>query len=76
MSDAKLQSVRVSRSERRAGKGVRLASLKAANDNHPTHRGTRTSLVLGRILIVSVALCGIAVLLAWAGWTAMLLWKA
>ncbi len=75
MSDATLQSVRVSRVERRAGRGFGPAVLKAANDNRPQHPRAGMAGRLGRHLIVAIAVCGVAALLAWSGWTAMLLWK-
>lgn len=75
MSDAKLQSVRVSRVERRTGRGFRPAVFRAANDNRPQNPRARMGATLGRHLISAIAFSGVAALLVWSGWTALLLWR-
>lgn len=58
---------------------VRMPSARdirpPANDNRPPERETRTSLVIGRSLLVLVSLAVTVLVLGWAGWLGHSVWN-
>ncbi|SEG60627.1 hypothetical protein [Bosea lathyri] len=70
-----MQSLRLS-STKALHSDLDVATLRPANDNVPEEKESRTSILLGRVLIV-FAVMGVAVVtFVWVGWFGRMAWKA
>jgi len=70
-----MQSLRLS-STKALHSDLDVATLRPANDNVPEEKESRTSILLGRVLIV-FAVTGVAVVtFVWVGWFGRMAWKA